>query len=254
VRSCPTVDDLAPVPIGAGFKEHFLSTSVTQTTHQVPEPVARLRDVMSGYPSDWSLCGGWAVDAWLGRLTREHGDVDLSVFVDDQHLLFEHLRDWQLLAHDPVFDEKAPGHNAEWWDGGRRLEHPSHIHGRAPESSGAMPEGGIAWPKDGFWLDIQIDDRSGGDWIIKREPSISKPLAASVQQSIWGVPVPVPEVLLFLKAAQPRRRDERDFLALLPKLNHEQRGWLSEALAKAFPGHHWIAGLSSLYPISERSV
>jgi Aminoglycoside-2''-adenylyltransferase len=234
---------------GANFKEHFLSTSATQTTHPAPEPVARLRDVMSGYPRDWSLCGGWAVDAWLGRLTREHGDVDLSVFVEDQEALFEHLRDWQLLAHDPVFDETAPGHNAEWWDGLRRLEHPSHIHARPPESSGPMPEGGIAREEDGFWLDIQIDDRSGNDWIIKREPRVCMPMPGGVRQSIWGVPVPVPEVLLFLKAAQPRRRDERDFLALLPQLNDEQRDWLSDALAKAFPDHHWIPALEVLHPV-----
>jgi hypothetical protein len=204
---------------------------------------------MSGYPRDWSLCGGWAVDAWLGRLTREHGDVDLSVFAEDQQALFEHLRDWQLLAHDPVFDPKAPGHNAEWWDGSWRLDFPSHIHARPPEASGPMPEGGIARDEDGFWLDIQIDDRSGSEWIIKREPRVSMPMAGSVQESMWGVPVPVPEVLLFLKAAQPRRRDERDFLALLPQLNDGQRDWLSDALAKAFPDHHWIAPLNELYPV-----
>jgi hypothetical protein len=204
---------------------------------------------MSGYPRDWSLCGGWAVDAWLGRLTREHGDVDLSVFAEDQGALFEHLRDWQLLAHDPVFDEKSPGHNAEWWDGRRRLEFPSHIHARPPESSGPMPEGGIARDEDGFWLDIQIDDRSGSDWTLKREPRVSMPMAGSVQESTWDVPVPVPEVLLFLKAALPRRRDERDFLALLPQLNDGQRDWLSDALATAFPDHHWIAALRELYPV-----
>jgi hypothetical protein len=47
---------------------------------------------MSSFPAPWALCGGWAIDAWLGRQTREHGDVDVSVFLQDQRALFEHLR------------------------------------------------------------------------------------------------------------------------------------------------------------------
>jgi hypothetical protein len=198
---------------------------------------------MSSFRAPWALCGGWAVDAWLGRQTRDHGDIDISVFVQDQRALFEHLPGWQLLAHDPVFDVESPGNNGEWWDGRRRLNHPSHIHARAPELSGPMPEGGLAWPKDGFTLDIQLDDRSGDDWLLSREPRISLPLGNGVQQSPWGLPAAVPEVLLLFKARGfIRRRDQLDFTALLPHLTREQRDWLREALSLV--GHPWLSPLS----------
>ena len=32
---------------------------------------------------DYSLFGGWAVDFHVGRITREHTDLDLVVFLDD---------------------------------------------------------------------------------------------------------------------------------------------------------------------------
>ncbi len=37
----------------------------------IPEPVAEVADLMSTYRHMWCLCGGWAVDAWLGRQTRD---------------------------------------------------------------------------------------------------------------------------------------------------------------------------------------
>ena len=125
---------------------------------------------MASYPAPWSLCGGWAVDAWLGRVSREHGDIDLSVFVEDQHALYEHLRDWQLLAHDAAWE---PGGGDEWWDGTRHLGFPSHIHARPPERAGAMPKDGIATDEDGFFLDIQIDARAGDEWVVLHDPRIS---------------------------------------------------------------------------------
>jgi hypothetical protein len=42
--------------------------------------VARLLD---GEGIECWLFGGWAVDFWLGRVTREHTDVDLAIWLDD---------------------------------------------------------------------------------------------------------------------------------------------------------------------------
>ena len=57
-----------------------------------------------------------------------------------------------------------------------------------------------------------------------------------------GLPTVVPEVLLFFKSRELRRRDKLDFLALLPHLGEEQRGWLAGAISLA--GHPWLPQLS----------
>jgi hypothetical protein len=207
-----------------------------QTADGIPEAVAGAIKVMSGYPAPWALCGGWAVDAWLGRQTREHGDVDVSVFADDQRTLFEHLNGWQLLAHDAAWEANE---NEKWWDGRRSLNYPSHIHARPPERSGAMPEGGIAKPEDGFTLDVMIDGLSGDEWVLSRDPRITLPLRKAVKESIWGMPIAVPQVLLFFKAKDfIRRRDQLDFAALLPQLSVEERDWLRSAIETI--GHPWL--------------
>jgi hypothetical protein len=235
------------------FKEHLFLSDHVSPSSAPPEPVAHIAALMSSFPAHWSLSGGWAVDAWLGTQSREHGDIDVSVFVQDQRALFEHLPGWQLLAHDPVFDAGAPGNNAKWWDGRRRLNYPSHIHARPPESSGAVPAGGIALAKDGFTIEFQLDLREGDDCVFNPEPLVSMPLRRAVLRSRWGLPTLAPEVLLFYKATAyfgkeeqltgGRYQDEPDFLALLPHLDDERAPWLREAISSLFPNHPWLAQL-----------
>ena len=217
-----------------------MSTSVgSNGTLGVPEPVTRLADVMALYPRPWSLCGGWAIDAWLGRISRDHGDVDLSVFdVDHQHL-FDHLAGWQLIAHNSVVDDGSTG----LWDG-RRLPVPSHIHARSRADAGPLPEDGVCEPAKGWWLDIQIDAVAEDACILKQEPQVALPMRDAIRMSPWRVPAASPEVLLFFKAALPRRRDWRDFVALLPHLSEQQTSWLRDAIAVAYPEHPWFDALS----------
>ena len=217
----------------------------TSVSNQVPEGVAGLGDIMAGYPGVWALCGGWAVDAWLGKVTREHADIDLAVFADDYRALFKHLDGWQMLAHDDTWE---PNDIDVWWDGSRRVTVPGHIHARPPERSGAVPKEGIATIEDGFWLDIQICERSGPDWVMLRDPRVGLSLERSVRESPWGLPTASPEVLLFYKGWPQdevgflRRRDKLDFTALRPTLSGEQRDWLRDALERV--GHPWLPQLS----------
>lgn len=221
-------------------KEHSLSTSVShQPTNHVPEPVARIAALMSTFPSKWSLSGGWAVDAWLGRQTRDHADVDIAVFQDDLAALFGHLEGWDLIAHDP----NVAGNTSERWNG-RPLDLPGHIHARLPDASRAVPDRLDDPAGAGFGLDIQLAERSGGDWVFSHEPRLTAPLHRCVRQSGWGLPTLAPEVILFYKAKEPRSHDELDFLALLPRLAEKQGRWLREAIWLVRPDHPWLSRLS----------
>lgn len=215
-----------------------MSTAISIEGAAAPEPVTRLAGVMAGYPRPWALCGGWAIDAWLGRISRDHGDVDLSVFDADHEQLAEHLDGWQLIAHTSVGDDSSTG----LWDG-RRLPVPSHLHARAPQDAGPLPEDGVCEPAKGWWLDIQIDGNEGDEWVVRREPRVSLPLADALRPSPWGVPATAPETVLFLKAIAPRRRDWRDFVACLPLLDERQIAWLRDAIERTYPEHPWIEAL-----------
>jgi hypothetical protein len=178
---------------------------------------------MAGFDGAWFLCGGWAVDAWLGRQSREHHDIDIAVFEDDLPALFDQLAGWQLIAHDTVeSDAEDP------WDG-RRLILPAHIHARR--------EGEVE-------LDFQVNQRSGSDWVLSQERNFTIDVQRCAGMSRWGVPALAPELVLFYKAGETRPQDEQDFVAMLGSLDAAQRSWLRGAIATVHPGHAWLAQLS----------
>lgn len=206
--------------------------------NRVPEPVARIADLMSTYRGSWALCGGWAVDAWLGRQTREHGDVDIAVLQEDLDELFVHLQSWQLIAHDP----NVPGDTSEPWNG-RHLDLPAHIHGRLTSPAESIPESLPSPAAQGFALDIQIDQRVGDVWVLSGEPYVSAPMADCLRTSSWDVPTLAPVALLFHKAGALAPDEETDLDKLLPRLRPEERRWLGDALALVHPDHHWLEKL-----------
>jgi hypothetical protein len=211
----------------------------------VPEHVAHIVDVMSGFPAPWALGGGWAVDAWIGEVTREHGDVDVIVFADDHRALFEQLRGWQLAHH-----QNLPDVGNELWQG-QRIHPPDHLHGRLDRGE-AIPENDALWATEGWHLDVQFNQRRGDEWVLSTEPLVTLPVDQCTRPSGLRAPTIVPQVLVFYKATayygleefkDRRPQDEPDFLALLPHLGEEHRKWLREAVARIKPGHPWLSEL-----------
>lgn len=175
----------------------------------VPAAVARIAEVMQGFPASWCLCGGWGVDAWLGRQTRAHKDVDIALCEDALDAVYKHFAGWQLLAHD----QPDPDSETQW--NRRRLVLPAHIHAR----------------RDGIDLDIQVTARDGETWILHDQPRVTVDVASAVSACGWGIPALSPAVILFYKALERRSQDEADLLALQPRLSRAEARWLRDAIA-----------------------
>jgi hypothetical protein len=227
----------------------MVDRSSRQTATPVPEAVAYVRDLLAGFGAPWFLCGGWAADAWLGRQTRDHEDVDIAVFHHDQRAIFAHLSGWALVGHDP----NVVGDTTEPWNG-RHLDLPAHIH--VPEFGSPLATS-PAVTHPAFEFEFLLNERSGHDWVLNRELHIAVALERGTRQSAWGLPTAAPEVVLFYKAGGNlttaereaggdgvRPHDEQDLFALLPTLTEAQRSWLRESLAKVQPAHPWLAHLA----------
>ena len=66
--------------------------------------------LFAGFDAPWWIAGGWAIDLFLGRQTREHGDIDLAMLRSDQDRLARYLADWDVhVAHDGVLTPWAAG-------------------------------------------------------------------------------------------------------------------------------------------------
>ncbi len=192
---------------------------------------------MSTFDHPWFLCGGWAVDAWLGRQTRDHQDIDIAVAQEGQRTLRDYLADWHLIAHHP----DDAGDVTAIWDG-RHLRLPAHIHARPPgEANLAALLDWVPGPRrrapDGLDVEFVLEAVGAGEWVLSDEPRLALPLDQAVRPSPAGVPAGSPAVLAYFKATAywgrpgyPRHHDLADFEALLPLLAPAEAAWLREAL------------------------
>lgn len=203
---------------------------------QLPEPVAEITKVMSSFGAPWALCGGWAVEAWLGQETRQHSDVDIMVFAADYSALFDHLSGWQMVAHGP----NATDDWTDAWDG-QSIDLPGHIHARL-DTGEPIPVNLADAAGQGFDLDIQLSDRTGEDWVLSRDPLLTVPIGEAIRESPLGWPTVVLEVLLYYKS-NLWPKDRLDFRSARPHLTGQQRQWLRNTIAVV--GHPWLSLLTN---------
>jgi aminoglycoside-2''-adenylyltransferase len=196
-----------------------------------PLQPADLAGLLDGLRVSWWICGGWALDLFLGRETRRHGDLDVAVLRHDQRALFNHLRGWDARY-------ATPEHTLEPWDG-RHLEPP--IHGiwarRSNEASGP------------WTCEFLLNEHTGQDWIFRRNEAVTRSLD-EVGAERDGVPFLRPEIVLLYKASELSPKNEADFAAVRPHLTETASQWLREALEVNDPWHPWIPHLQSTFKSS----
>lgn len=186
-----------------------------------PYPVRELPVLLREATFPWWVAGGWALDLFVGRQTREHEDVDIEVLRRDQHALRETLPGWDFqVARDGAL---RPAASDEW----------------------LLPEDNSFWCRpavDALWaLQILLAESEADTWICRRNPDIQCPISGIGLVTAEGLPYLLPEIQLLYKAKGLRPRDEADFEMVLPRLNADQRTWLAMALTAAHPGHPWLA-------------
>lgn len=188
-----------------------------------PQEVAAL---FAPLPAPWWISGGWAIDLFLGRQTREHDDIDVQVLRRDQHGVRALLDTWDVQAAlPPPRDEAWPFRT---WRRGEVLDPAIHDIWCRPTTT--QP-----WA-----LQLMLADTREDWWLFRRTPAIARPLTAIGGASAEGIPYLAPEIQLLYKAKAPRPKDEADFAEALPALNQERRRWLKTALTMVHPHHSWL--------------
>jgi hypothetical protein len=185
-----------------------------------PLSIGRL---MAGFPHLWGICGGWAIDLFLGRVTRPHKDVEIAVLRRDQLALQSCLaqRGWTM--------QKAADSKLIPWPEGEKIELPVHsIWCKNPQHK---PD----------FLEVLLNEATETHFIFRRKQSVTLELERAFRQTHEGLRILAPEIVLLYEAKQTSRQEyAADFRNTLPHLDPAQRPWLKDALSKAHPGHEWL--------------
>ncbi len=181
------------------------------------EPVSPREVATLFAPADfpWWIAGGHAIEHFVGRTLRPHGDIDVLLLRADHTAARALLADWDCWAAEP------PGTLRPW---------------RADETLPASVSD--IWcreNRDSPWrFQLMLDEADGRDWRSRRCSDVIMPIADLGSRDASGIPYLNPEVQLFYKAKAPRDKDETDFAAALPLLSEMQRNWLRSAIVKAY--------------------
>jgi hypothetical protein len=184
------------------------------------------RELFEGYPSDWWIAGGWAIEAFTG-VRRPHEDIDVSLWRRDVEMLRRHLKGrYHLWSNDsgrlsPLTDERPeqPSSADQIWV--RR-------HALAP------------WE-----YDLVLNPDREGRWIFRRDPSLDFALDDITWIAPDGLRYITPEMALAYKARLNRPKDQEDLAVTLPLLSATRRGWLADMIDHLHPSHPWLARIST---------
>jgi len=179
--------------------------------------------VLSGVDVPWYVAGGWAVDLWLGRISRPHEDLEIAVPRRLYQPVRARLRDRGLDLYEAHSGEVTP----------------------LPDGVEPREEVRQIWCcADGAWrTDVMLEQGDGETWISHRDPRVAMPLTDVIAYAD-GIPYLRPELALFFKAKHARPKDQQDFDLVAPLMAAADRHRLRSWLTLAHPGHRWLGALS----------
>jgi len=183
--------------------------------------------IMREFSAPWHVAGGWAIDLFLGQITREHGDIEIGIYRCDQAALWPLLPGWKF---EKAIDTPEGG---EWvaWERGEELNLPVHQI--------KVTRGGEGLVEFEFFL----NEREGSLWKSRRHAGLMVSADEAALDSFLGIPIVSPEIQLLFKAKHTRAKDIADFEKTLPRLNQSQIDWLFGALSQYHPDHPWLASV-----------
>jgi GrpB-like predicted nucleotidyltransferase (UPF0157 family) len=194
--------------------------------HHGFNPLQQVTNELADFPHPWYISSGWALDLFLGQVTRVHQDVDVVLprihQLDLQAYMLE--RGWQFVT--PLQGRLEP------WPLHMRIELPRHqIHAH----------------RHGAFIDFLLTDIEYGVWRYRRDPTIVQTVERMVMCGALQISFLAPELVLLFKSKntgdQPRPQDQSDFDRVLSHLSPDRRAWLRWALSVLEPDHPWLEQL-----------
>ncbi len=186
----------------------------------LPQKIAAL---MQNFQSDWFIAGGWAIDLYLGKISRPHADIEIAIFRRDQIFLQSYLNGWLL--------KKAENAKLSTWNRNEFLELPVHAIHCFHETSA---------PQN---FEVLLNESNADEWIYRRNGRVTKSLTEIYSMTDSGIRFLRPEIVLLYKSKNPRAKDEQDFESVVKRLDAESKRWLENALVICDLRHDWLQKL-----------
>lgn len=176
-----------------------------------------VNQIMKNFNKTWAIAGGWSIDLFLGKVTREHDDIEIVLYRKDQLAIQEYLDDWSF--------KKVQNRTVLPWVRNEHLALP--IHETYAEKANEK-------------IEILLNELDGEHWLYRRDSRIKRELDKACLTTNSGIPILSPEIALLYKSKDPRPKDEMDFRNIYNYMSMEQKQWLRNSLKMIYIEHSWI--------------
>ncbi len=217
-----------------------------------------LKTLMDSMEISWAVCGGDAIDLFVGKQTRLHKDIDVAALWEERERVISGFlqKGWRVFEPDhgllreiTSLEEDLRTEDNLWCLRPKSDSYQIvHQHDRFYEITTERPHQDVL-----DYIEVLFNRVQDGKFLYKRNPEIA--LEQYLYHTEEGIPYLAPEMVLLYKSIfvrMPPTPDNlktaenyrHDFRVALDKMNKTQKEWLKVALEGSYPmGHEWLEKL-----------
>lgn len=196
----------------------------------------------------WAICGGFAIDLFLEKDTRTHGDIDICVFEKDREKIFHYMLQNNWLVYEFRGQGKVrPLDAALSSETGRNL---MCTNGECDIVKFYPCENeDLLWYeffhtgiKEFNYLEFLFNTTNEDCFVFDKSQGIKRKISKAILFKN-GIPYLAPEIVLLYKASRSENAEYHyDFEQTYLHMDDEQKTWFSQSLDVLYPdGHIWRA-------------
>lgn len=197
---------------------------------------------------EWHLCGGFAIDYYLGQITRAHKDIDITVSFDDIKVCVDYLKSkgWEIDA--PVGNGRFVAVEFAIKNSDLYFDNIWCYKKDADFIKVEKTDGVFKYMKfvnreqtELDFIEVLFNKVENGIFYYQKNNNIVLDIDKAFIKK-QGISILAPEVILLYKSRSHENEDyKHDFDMVIDKLEKERYNWLMNAMKIEYPkGHPWI--------------
>lgn len=207
-----------------------------------------LSEHLSGLNVEWHLCGGFAIDAYLRKITRKHKDVDITVSFENMKECIQYLKSkgWEIDA--PIGNQRLVPVEFALQNSELYFDNIWCYKKDANFIETEKTDGVFKYTRfidreqtELDFIEVLFNKIENGVFYYKRNYAITREVHKAFIKK-GGISILAPEIVLLYKSRNSENSDyQHDYDMVINTLDKERYDWFINAMKIAYPkGHKWI--------------
>ena len=209
--------------------------------------VYQANSILAGQTFEYAVCGGYAIDLFLGYESRKHGDIDIMAFWSDRDKIIKYM---QNLDYE-VYEMLGGGKGFHITDIRTQYKVKNNIFCckkdcelvrfyESDEKDIYVIDFERVWQSKLNFVEFIFNEKRDGDFLYSRNNAIKRNLKETILYN-KNIPYLAPEICLLYKSTDTAREGyQQDYELAVKRMSEEQKNWFEQALMVMNPnGHKW---------------